>query len=117
MADNPSATVNTFLSASRNTFLLSSVATATYVAGTRVELAPLRWLALAAVGSALCIAAGAIRSFTAYADAVENHPSMKATRAHAATDLIGWRLHIVALWVYIAAIVACVGTIMFRESV
>lgn len=98
--ENPSSTVNTFVSATRNTFLLSSISVASFTAGFRNK--NLRLGLYCAIGIMLLSIWNSVISckmFQKYIAAASKHEKIMA---HPASDPVSWNRYLMLVKAYAA---------------
>ena len=110
MSQSPSSSVNTYISASRNTFLLSSIALACFTTAKAKNFTALIPCALVALVLAIANGCISINMFEKFVRKVRGASDMVS---HPATDFEAWNSYIVQLKVYVCMLTLVLVAMVF----
>jgi hypothetical protein len=110
--ENPSSTVNTFISAMRNTYLLSSISVASFTAGYKNK--HLRVAVYCAIGIMMLSIWNSLVSYKMFKRYVARAEASDEIMAHPATDVLSWNQYLLQIRVFmIIAVIAVVAMAMY----
>lgn len=112
MSGSPSASVNTYVSATRNTYLLSSISLACFTAAETKNIPALTPCAFVVLILAIVNGCTSVAMFERFVRRVRATEDMVT---HPATDFHSWGMYVVQLKAYLCVLVlALVAMILFK---